>query len=136
MTKKLTALAVVLAPAVALGGDVQMSEGLWEISTSMDMPGLPFKLPPQTVTHCYTKEEIAKAESGVPEQQKNCKLADSKKVGNKLTWKVVCTGKNPGTGEGEIVFTNPTSYDGSMRMDSQGQVMTMKYSGKRTGNCK
>jgi hypothetical protein len=60
----------------------------------------------------------------------------ARRVGNKLAWEVVCTGNNPGTGEGEIVFTSPTSYDGSMKMDSKGQVMTMKYSGKRIGACK
>jgi hypothetical protein len=49
---------------------------------------------------------------------------------------VVCTGKSAGKGEGEIVFTSATSYDGWMKFDSQGQVMTTKYSAKRLGDCK
>jgi hypothetical protein len=135
MKKVLATLAVLALPAVALGADAGMSEGLWEISASMDVPGMPFKLPPQKVQHCYTKEELAKTD-GVPEQQKDCKMVENKKVGNKVTWKVVCTGKNKGKGEGEIVFTSATSYDGWMKFDADGQVMTTKYTAKRLGDCK
>jgi hypothetical protein len=130
------ALAASLSPALALGADAQMTPGLWEISASMEVPGMPFKLPPQKVQHCYTKEELAKAESAVPQQQNDCKLVENRKVGNKLTWKVVCTGKSAGKGEGEIVFTSATAYDGWMKFDSDGQVMTTKYAARRLGDCK
>jgi hypothetical protein len=135
MKKVLATLAVLAVPAVALGADAGMSEGLWEISASMDVPGMPFKLPPQKVQHCYTKEELARTD-GVPEQQKDCKVVENKKVGNKVSWKVVCTGKSKGKGEGEIVFTSATSYDGWMKFDADGQVMTTKYTAKRLGDCK
>jgi hypothetical protein len=135
MTKLFATLAVLALPALALGDDTKMREGLWEISTSMDMPGLPFKMPPQVVKHCYTKEELAKSE-GAPQQQKDCKMVENKRVGNKVTWKVVCTGKSAGKGEGEIVFKSATSYDGWMKFDADGQVMTTKYSAKRVGDCK
>jgi hypothetical protein len=137
MTKTLVVtLALLAAPAVALAAEPQMTAGLWEISASMDMPSLPFKLPAQKVQHCYTKEEIARAESAVPQQQQDCRVEESRRVGNKLTWKVVCTGKNAGKGEGEIVFTSATSYDGWMRFDSSGAVMTTRYTAKRLGDCK
>jgi hypothetical protein len=89
------------------------------------------------VQHCYTKEDVQNAERAVPkQQQEDCKVVENKRVGNKLSWKVVCTGKSAGKGEGEIVFTSATSYDGWMKFDSQGQVMTTKYSAKRLGDCK
>jgi hypothetical protein len=114
-----------------------MKPGLWEISTSMEIPGVPFKVPPQKVQHCYTKEEVARAEGAVPSrQQEDCKVVEHRRVGNKLTWKVVCTGKSKGTGEGELVFKGADAYDGWMRFDSGGQVMTTKYSAKRLGDCK
>jgi hypothetical protein len=132
------ALLVALAvPALARAAEpAQMKEGLWEISASVDVPGMPFKLPAQKVEHCYTKEEAGQAESAVPQQQKDCKMTENKKVGNKVTWKVVCTGKNAGTGEGEIVFAGGNAYDGWMKFDQKGQVMTTKYSAKRLGDCK
>lgn len=136
MTKVLATLTVLVLPALAHGAAPKMSEGLWEISTSMDVPNLPFKVPPQTVRHCYTKEDVAKAEGAIPQQQGDCKMVESSKVGNKITWKVVCTGKNAGKGEGEIVFTSPTSYEGWMKFDSGGQVMSTKYTARRVGDCK
>jgi hypothetical protein len=95
---------------------------------------MPFKLPPQKVQHCYTKSELERPDGAVP-KQKDCKLEQSKRAGNKLTWKMTCTGKNPGTGEGELVFKGRTEYEGWMKFDSQGQVMTTKYSAKRLGAC-
>jgi hypothetical protein len=136
MTKTMVATLALLAIPAARAAEGQLTPGLWEISASMDMPNLPFKLPPQKVQHCYTQEELAKADSAVPQQQKDCKVEESKKVGNKVSWKVVCTGKNAGKGEGEIVFTSATSYDGWMKFDSNGSVMTTKYTAKRLGDCK
>ncbi len=136
MTKVLASVALLALPALALCADVRMKEGLWEISTSMDIPNLPFKMPPQVVKHCYTKEEVARSEGGIPEQQKDCKLVENARSGNKLRWKVVCTGKSAGKGEGEIVFTSATSYEGWMKFDTGGQAMTTKYSARRVGDCK
>lgn len=138
MTKPLALLLAAAAATPALAADApQMSPGMWEIVATMEMPGLPFKIPPQTVKHCYTKEELAKAESSaVPEPGKDCKLTEQKRVGNKLTWKVVCTGKSPGTGEGEIVFASSQAYDGTMKMETGGRTMTTRYAAKRVGDCK
>jgi hypothetical protein len=38
------------------------------------------------------------------------------------------------TGTGELLYSGDT-YTGTMKMTMQGQEMTMKYSGKRLGDC-
>jgi len=49
-----------------------------------------------------------------------------------------CEGDNPMTGTGEIVYSGDT-YLGTMKMTTgrggQPMAMTMKYSGKRLGDC-
>jgi hypothetical protein len=51
--------------------------------------------------------------------------------GNKVNWSVACEQM---TGAGEFVYSADT-YTGTMRVKSQGKEMTMKYAGKRLGDC-
>ncbi len=41
-------------------------------------------------------------------------MTDVKYSGNIMAWKMVCTGKSTGKGEGEIVYKGATAYEGSM----------------------
>jgi hypothetical protein len=64
-------------------------------------------------------------------------VTDFKKSGNKVSWKMKCTGKNAGIFSGETVFSGD-SYESVMTMQSDasmGKSMTMKVKGKRIGNC-
>jgi len=132
----LALLAVVSLPVLARAEEpAPMQEGQWELSMKIEIPGLPFQLPAQTVNHCYTKKELQES-AGVPKQSNDCKVTESKRTGNKVTWKVVCTGKNAGTGSGEMVFTSATAYEGAMKLENKGQVTTTRYEGKRLGDCK
>jgi hypothetical protein len=132
----LATLAVLLSPGPSAAADPQMKPGLWEISAKIEVTGMSYMTPEQTLQHCYTEEEVAQAEGPVPQQQGDCKLEDTKRVGNKLSWKIVCAGQSAGEGEGEIVFTSATSYEGWMKFASQGQVMTTRYSARRLGDCR
>ena len=127
-------LATFLLPALVLAATPAMKEGLWEMTTTTVMPGMPFQIPPVTVNHCYTREELKDQQNYAPKQDDNCKMTESKLSGNKFTWKVVCTGKSKGTGEGEIVYKG-TSYEGKMTFNSEGMKMTSRYQAKRIGDC-
>jgi hypothetical protein len=61
---------------------------------------------------------------------------DSKRVGNKFTYKMDCAGNNPVTVDGAITFGNNT-YDGQMRMTMKqtNDTMNMTFTGKRIGDC-
>ena len=113
-------------------------DGRWEISTEMEMPGMPMKMPAIKTIQCITKEQAADPNQSLPKgsQDKNsdCKVTDYKIVGDKVTWAMKCEGKNAMSGNGEIVY-GANAYDGWMKMNTGEGEMTMKYKGKRLGDC-
>jgi len=128
----LSLLLIVLLPLAAAAEG--MKPGLWEITTTMKMPGMPFQPPPQTIKHCYTPEEASQAP--VPTGDPKCKVEDIKQTGNTTSWTITCSGDAAGSGKGEITFSGDSAYSGKMEMTTQGMTMTSSYKGKRIGACK
>ena len=128
-------IVLVLLPAAVPAAD-GMRPGMWEITSTMNVPGMPMNMPPTTVKQCYTKEDV-KDQKKLINKDKNCTVTDFKSTGNKVAWKMKCTGQNAGTFSGETTFAGD-SYDSAMKMDSEGgkgRSMSMKVKGKRVGNC-
>lgn len=137
--------ALIVAPLLSQG---QMKPGRWEVTTQMDMPGMPVKMPAMTQTRCVTPEQAKNPgdtvdPGGRGRGNNNCKTSDYKVDGNKVTWKMACTGAEAMTGDGEMVF-NGDSYAGKMTMTMPAQgagrgalggPMTLLMSGKRIGEC-
>ena len=119
---------VVSLPLLAQGKD-----DLWEISSKMDMPGMPMAMPAQVNRVCVGKNR--KDEDLVPKQS-NCRVVDSKRAGSKFTYKMECTGNEPMTMVGEMTF-GTNAYDGQMRMTmtKTNDTMNMAVAGKRVGDC-
>jgi hypothetical protein len=120
---------------------VPRRDGKWEVTTEMDMPGMPMKMPPMVATQCVTKEEADDPQKAVPKggggrgDDSKCKVSDYKVAGNKVTWTVKCEGEQAMTAKGEIEYTEDT-YKGTQTMDMGGRgTMTMKMSAKRLGDC-
>lgn len=111
---------------------VEMRDGMWELTTTMDVPGM--KMPPQKMKHCYTKEDV-KDQKKMVNTNKDCTVTELNTIGNKVSWKMKCTGKNPGSFSGESTFAGD-SYVSIMKMQSQGMAMDMNVKGKRIGTCK
>jgi hypothetical protein len=113
-------------------------DGRWEVKMVMSMPGMPKEVPPATTTTCVTPEEAKDPQKMIANaqlaQQSNCKINDYKTTGNKVTWAMTCEGEQAMTGEGEYIYAGDT-YTGTVKVTRAGQVMTMKYSGKRLGDC-
>jgi hypothetical protein len=136
------ALAFILA-LVWCGGveaaDLNMKDGLWEITTKTEMKGMPGNIPPTTMKQCMTKKD------NVPQPQEknknpNCKMVDNKISGNTVTWTMLCTEKD-GTMEskGQMTYKGD-AFDGTTVMtmkDKKGksQQITSKMTGKRLGPC-
>jgi len=134
-TPVLAVVVLVLLPAAILAAD-GIRPGMWEITSSMEVPGMPMGMPPTTIKQCYTKQDV-KDEKKVIGRDKNCTVTDLKRSGNKVVWKMKCTGRNAGTFSGESVFSGD-SYVSSMKMESSGGnggTMNMKVKGKRVGAC-
>lgn len=123
---------LLLLPTGVFAAD-SIREGLWQITTQTEMPGMPMKIPASTIKHCYTKDDV-KDQKRVIARDKNCSVTDYKVTGNKVTWAMTCTGQSAGTFTGETIFSSD-AYTSTMKMKSQGQNMTMKMKGKRIGAC-
>ena len=124
----------VLALSMSLLAQGARRDGRWEVKIEMQMAGM--TMPAQTITQCVTPKQASDPQSAVPPSGRgglgaDCKVSDYKTEGNKVTWTMACTQM---TGSGEFLYSGDT-YTGTMKMSMQGQDMTMKYSGKRLGDC-
>ena len=127
--------ALTVSLAVSPTAAAQGKDDMWEITTKMEMPGMPMAMPAQTQRQCVAKN--AKDDDYIPRRD-NCKVTDSKKAGNKLTYQMVCTGRDAMNVTGEVTYGSG-SYDGRMqmsgKMEGQDMQMTQTFSGKRVGDC-
>ena len=150
-SRRMMTLAFCALMAAPLLSQDQMKPGQWQITTQMDMPGMPVKMPANTVTSCVTPEQARTPGSTVDpgggrgRGNNDCKTSDEKIDGNKITWKMACTGANAMTGDGEMVF-NGDSYTGKVNMSMAAPAgaagrgfptgaMTLQVTGKRIGDC-
>jgi len=109
-----------------------MKEGLWEMTMTMEMPGMPMKMPPQTNTHCLTKKDMVpqKAEPG-----QECKMIKHEVKGDTVTWLMECkTKEGPVTFDGKVTYKGE-SFEGVVKMKSGGMDMIQNLKGKWVGKC-
>jgi hypothetical protein len=142
------AFAAVTASVLAQG---PRRDGNWEIKMTMDMAGMPnmpagMTMPAVTTTQCITKEMANDPKNTVPQPQvgrgrgtpANCKVEDYKMEGNTATFTMKCEPPQAMTAVGKFTY-GADSYDGEMKVDmdrgGQPMSMTMKYSGRRLGDC-
>jgi hypothetical protein len=125
-------LFALVLPAAGFAADT-MRDGYWELTTTMEMPGMPMKMAPTKANHCYSKEDVKDQKKTIT-TDKNCTVTDLKQSGNKVSWKMKCTGNNAGVFSGETVY-KADAYDSTMKMQTQGQTMNMKIKAKRLGDC-
>ena len=104
----------------------------------MEMPGAPVALPAMKQTRCITAEQLEDPNTAVPggspDPNNDCKVSDYQVAGQTVTWKIACTKPNKVTGDGELTVDGD-AYTGTMRLAMDEGAMTMKYTGKRLGDC-
>jgi len=137
MLKKLFVASVILFAAVSIsfaGSVPNMQEGMWEITSKMEMTGMPMEMPPVTHTQCLTKEDLV-PQSSQPGQE--CEITHTKVTGNTVTWIMQCKGQG-----GEMIGTGTITYSGNsfkgtikMTMAQSNMEMTCHISGHRIGDC-
>lgn len=110
-----------------------MKEGLWEITTTFEMPNMPMKMPPQTYTHCITKKDM------VPQKQEpnqECKMIKHDIKGDTVTWIVECkTPEGKAISDGRVTYKG-NNFDGVVRVKHAGMEMTQNMKGKWLGQCR
>jgi hypothetical protein len=144
MLKK-AALGAVIAGIVLWGtaafAGVNLHEGLWEITSKMEMPGMSMQMPARKHTQCLTKKNMLK--TMVPKEQtqeEECKITDQKISGNTVTWTMKCSGEDAMDVNGKTTYNGDT-FKGTITMISndpdEGKMKIINHiSGKRIGECK
>jgi hypothetical protein len=111
-----------------------MREGKWEITTQVEMPGMPTNMPPMKTTQCLTKNDLV-PQNSQPGQE--CSFPETKVTGNKVTYTMECKGKGGEMkGEGEITYSKDT-FKGimKMKMPQANMEMISHMEGRRVGAC-
>jgi len=119
---------VLLVYAVAAMADGK--DELWEISSGGG-PGGGMGMPQRATQQCIAKDSTYQPDKS---QNKDCQTTDYQRSGNKVTWKMQCTGKAQMSGSGEMTRT-ADNMNGTMTMNFNGMSMTMTMVGKRVGTC-
>jgi hypothetical protein len=118
----------------AIAAEHPQKPGQWEMTIQMDMPGMPFKMPPVKTTVCVSADDLKDPQKSVPNDPKNkCTVSDYKIDGNKVTWSMECP-KQKMKGTGEATYTDD-SFTATTHLTMEDHEMTAKYSGKWKGEC-
>ncbi len=134
MLKKIyAALTILLAVASVSYAGPNIKEGKWEITTKMEMPGMPMAMQPVINTQCLTQKEMVPQRSR-PGQE--CKIDNIKISGNTVSWVITCNSGQGGQvkGTGKITYEGKT-MKGTMKMKQSGMEMTSHISGNYIGEC-
>jgi len=129
-------LLIAIFVADSAGAAVDLMEGEWETVTETVMEGIPFTIPPTTITQCIDQKDLVPG----PEAPSDCTFSDQKISGDTVRWKAVCKDQEgKSKADGEITYAGKT-YKGTMRMvqtDRRGKKasVSMKLSGRYLGPC-
>jgi hypothetical protein len=121
--------AVVLAlPLVAVA---QNTGELWEISTQMNIPGMPAGMGGQTQRVCQGDDPERRAASD--KDQKDCKVTDKKQTATRTTITLQC---KQGTMTVDQQYNAArTEFKGSIKMTSKDGDFNMNTTGRKVGAC-
>jgi hypothetical protein len=139
--KRVCVLCLSLVAGAVAAAPPAMKPGLWEMTLSMEMSGMPQgmqPMPPTTTRHCYRAEDIKDLRRTVPKQT-NCKMEHWKESGNTVSWRMSCSGTAMTTMTGSVTYSGD-SYSGvgkaTMNVGGRTVHMTQKYQARRVGDCK
>lgn len=102
----------------------------WEMTTEMEMVGMPFAMPPTTLKLCQPDGDWRRPPEG--KQENDCEMKDVRTSGNTMKWRMVCTGEEPMEGDGEMTRTADT-FTGRTRIKARQGEMNMKMRGRKVG---
>lgn len=141
------AAAVVLIFSVSPGLAGHGKVGLWKITTTISAPSMASQIPPAdlakmkkmgikmpsaddtiTVQHCMTAQEVAMDGPPRMKEQKYCKVANMKAMGQSFSADMVCdSDEMRGTGHFWAAYDSAEHYKGAMKFQgtSRGRPFAM-----------
>jgi hypothetical protein len=130
-----TALTIATIPV----SQADISEGQWQITTLISVPGIPGELGPFQQTQCLTAaaakdpNQLFGSAGGT-----DCKFADERDDGRHFSFTLSCSGTTRVNGAGSVRYDSD-ALEGQMQIHSDlgGQLLTVqtRVSARRTGPC-
>ena len=124
----ITSIAAAVAIAAVAVVQAQGRKGdLWDITSQMEMPGMPMAMPASTQQVCVGKDQPPfRAREG-------CRITDQQKLPTGWSWKMIC---NDGTtADGNMSYQGTAAWTGMMNMKMKEGAANLKLAGKRVGEC-
>lgn len=133
MKCKGSAVVLVIAGTLAVpsAAGAAGSDELWEVSSQMNMPGMPAGMGASTQQVCQDKDPAKQTVQG--QNMENCKITDLKQSGTRMTMTVTCPDSKALIEQ--TYNAARTEFKGSMRMTTRDGEMTMNMSGRKIGSC-
>jgi hypothetical protein len=131
--------ALMFGPLNALADAIPVEPGLWEMSSTMNMPMMP-QPTVTTRTECIEEEEISMDDVTGEDMGPECSFETGQVDESTMKWSFNCPLEGGGTTHGEWQVTSHRDRvegGGKVSMMLQGQTMEMTVSwvGKRIGDC-
>lgn len=127
-------LGIIMGFSVAWALDIK--EGQYEITSRVEIPGMPSSMPPVTVKQCLTQKDPVPNQSSAGQE---CRITDMKTEGNTVSWAMECTQQgNSMQGKGSMIFQGDRFKGKSeMKMGPEaGNMLIITHTeGKRIGAC-
>jgi Protein of unknown function (DUF3617). len=133
------ALVIVVSLVWIKNASAEMKEGQWEITTKVEMKGMPVQMPATTMKQCMTQKDMVPKPEKQPKGQE-CTTKDQKVSGDTVTYTIECTNaKSTMVTSGKMTYKGD-SFDGTSdtTIKAKGQPemqMTSTMSGKYLGPC-
>ena len=122
-------------PAVCRAGNFQVQPGWWKIVVTINMPGMPLHIPPQTVRKCITPEQAAHGlqqmmhPQASPGERQVCKLTSVTTHGQQVRYRGSCSMPQGNTSfHGYMHYDSPDQFHGqvSTATNMAGRVLQMR----------
>ncbi len=123
----------------APAAELNLKEGMWEMTFKNEIKGMPMQMPASTVRQCITKKDAVPQEK--PEKNQECKITSSKITGDTITWTMQCRSKDSTVdSDGKVTYKGDSSEGiSNTTVKQKGQEpmqMKSRWSGKWVGPCK
>ena len=133
------AAAAVLGAGVLCADEMTMRPGEYEMTTQVHMDGMNQEIPPTTIRHCLTANDVKDWKKIAEQNQRkgsDCEIHDMKMSGDHGSWSMTCKSGMKGTVE---MSHSADGYEMTMNMENPGGPHPMKMKmhtiAKRTGDC-
>ena len=111
-----------------------LQEGLWEISSTMQMEGMPFNMPEASYKQCITEQDMVPQKE---EPHQSCEVKEYRVTGDTVSWKTRCMASSGDTTSQGTITYQGDSFSGQITTtgSSMPSKMTQSLKGQRIGEC-